>query len=104
MKELSTIDALLAILTFEEKKQRSVACPTSEHVVDREAAAQASREGTQFGFRQGRSAADLYLLLSTEWSAVLERSNAAIVVALDMGEPSIKCGMLHSSLSPVLMV
>ena len=38
----------------------------------------------QFGFRNGRLAADLHLLLSTELSAALDRSNAAIIVALDI--------------------
>ena len=38
----------------------------------------------QFGFRQGRWAADLRLPLSTEWSAALHRSNTTIVIALDI--------------------
>ena len=38
----------------------------------------------QFGFRQGRSAADLHLQLSSEWGAALDRGKAALVVALDI--------------------
>ncbi|XP_045117635.1 uncharacterized protein LOC123508165 [Portunus trituberculatus] len=38
----------------------------------------------QFGFRQGRSAADLHLLLSTKWSEALDRGKATAVVALDI--------------------
>lgn len=38
----------------------------------------------QFGFRSGRSAADLHLLLSTEWSAGLDQGKASAVVALDI--------------------
>ncbi|XP_045115988.1 uncharacterized protein LOC123507079 [Portunus trituberculatus] len=38
----------------------------------------------QFGFRQGRSVADLHLLLSTKWSEALDRGKATAVVALDI--------------------
>ena len=38
----------------------------------------------QYGFRQGRSAADLHLQLTTEWSAALDRGKASVVVALDI--------------------
>ena len=38
----------------------------------------------QYGFRQGRSAGDLHLQLSTEWSAALDEGKAAAVVALDI--------------------
>lgn len=38
----------------------------------------------QFGFRAGRSAADLHLLLTTEWSAALDQERATAVVALDI--------------------
>lgn len=38
----------------------------------------------QFGFRQGRSAADLHLLLSTEWSGALDQGKTTAVVALDI--------------------
>ena len=38
----------------------------------------------QFGFRKGRSAADLHLLLTTELSAALDQGEATAVVALDI--------------------
>ena len=38
----------------------------------------------QFGFRQGRSAADLHLLLSSSLSAALDQGRATAVVALDI--------------------
>ena len=38
----------------------------------------------QFGFRQGRSAADLHLLLTTQLSAALDQSKTTAVVALDI--------------------
>ena len=38
----------------------------------------------QFGFRPGRSAADLHLLLTSEWSAALDAGKATAVVALDI--------------------
>ena len=38
----------------------------------------------QFGFRQGRSAADLHLLLTTKWSEALDHGKATAVVALDI--------------------
>jgi len=38
----------------------------------------------QFGFRQGRSAADLHLLLSSELSAALDQGKTTAVVALDI--------------------
>ena len=40
--------------------------------------------GRQYGFRAGRSASDLHLLLTTEWSAALDRGRATAVVALDI--------------------
>lgn len=40
--------------------------------------------GRQFGFRPGRSAADLHLLLTSEWSAALDAGKATAVVALDI--------------------
>ena len=38
----------------------------------------------QYGFRPGRSAADLHLLLTSEWSAALDAGKATAVVALDI--------------------
>ena len=38
----------------------------------------------QFGFRPGRSAADLHLLLTSEWSAALDAGKATAVIALDI--------------------
>ncbi|KAG0717912.1 putative RNA-directed DNA polymerase from transposon BS [Chionoecetes opilio] len=38
----------------------------------------------QFGFRQGRSAADLHLLLTSDLSAALDQGKATAVVALDI--------------------
>ncbi|KAG0723769.1 putative RNA-directed DNA polymerase from transposon BS [Chionoecetes opilio] len=38
----------------------------------------------QFGFRQGRSAADLHLLLASDLSAALDQGKATAVVALDI--------------------
>ena len=38
----------------------------------------------QYGFRPGRSAADLHLLLTSEWSAALDAEKATAVVALDI--------------------
>ena len=38
----------------------------------------------QFGFMEGRSAADLLLLLSTEWNQSLDNGNDTFVVALDI--------------------
>ncbi|XP_063881678.1 uncharacterized protein LOC135111930 [Scylla paramamosain] len=40
--------------------------------------------GRQFGFRPGRSAADLHLLLTSEWSAALDAGKATAVVALNI--------------------
>ena len=38
----------------------------------------------KFGFRPGRSAADLHLLLTSEWSAALDTGKATAVIALDI--------------------
>ena len=38
----------------------------------------------QFGFRKGRSAADLNLLLVSEWSDVLDQGRPTAVLALDI--------------------
>lgn len=38
----------------------------------------------QYGFRAGRSAADLHLLLTSEWSAALDAGKTTAVVALDI--------------------
>lgn len=38
----------------------------------------------QYGFRQGRSTADLHLLLAAKWSAALDHGRATAVVALDI--------------------
>ena len=52
----------------------------------------------QFGISQGKSVADLHLQLLTEWSAALERGNAALVVVLNIERAfDRECGMLHSS-------
>ncbi len=38
----------------------------------------------QYGFRQGRWAADLHLLLTAKWSAALDKGRATVAVALDI--------------------
>ena len=38
----------------------------------------------QFGFRQGRSAADLHLLMTAKWSEALDQGKATAIVALDI--------------------
>ncbi len=38
----------------------------------------------QYGFRKGRSASDLHLLLTSKWSVALDHERATAVVALDI--------------------
>ncbi|KAG0728435.1 putative RNA-directed DNA polymerase from transposon X-element [Chionoecetes opilio] len=46
----------------------------------------------QFGFRQGRSAADLLLLQSASWNHSLDRGMDTFVVALDIAGALTGCG------------
>ena len=47
----------------------------------------------QFGFRPGRSTSDLLMLLTRHWQDALDDGMDTVVVALDIAEHSIKCGI-----------
>ncbi|KAK8394244.1 hypothetical protein O3P69_006435 [Scylla paramamosain] len=50
----------------------------------------------EFSFRQGRSAADLHLLLTTDLSAILDQGKATAVVALDIDTSSPAPGLTRT--------
>ncbi len=72
--------ALLSMLSVADKALESI---TAQRLASR-LESQHLLSDRQFGFRKGRSAADLNLLLSTDWSDGLDRGSPTAVLALDI--------------------